>query len=139
MIEDASKVAFMLKKTEVIDLEKASEILGLHSPAKNIEQLVQKSKVEIDLGILGELSINEKTIIITTEITSALIQAYIERLDIALSIVFENNKEHYQALITKKIYLLELLDRFPSKIVQDGKDLKERLNFEFPELMETIS
>lgn len=139
MMEDASKLSFMLENTEVVDLEKASSLLGLKAPAASLEEISQKMIDDLEFGLFGELTFSDKTVIIKSEVTSALIQAYVKKLDSVLSSVFEKNTKTFQSLMTKKIYLLEILDQFPAHLKKAGSELQARLNFEFPELFEAHS
>ena len=104
-----------------------------------MEEISQKMIDDLEFGLFGELTFSDKTVIIKSEVTSALIQAYVKKLDSVLSSVFEKNTKTFQSLMTKKIYLLEILDQFPAHLKKAGSELQARLNFEFPELFEAHS
>jgi hypothetical protein len=114
-------------------------LLGLKSPAESFNELIEVVPEGFDIGILGELSNSNISVVVQSNVTSALIQSYIKKIDQHLETAFNSNIEHYQILFTKKLYLTEILKQFTKDVVLSGQRLAERLDFSFPDLLESIS
>lgn len=138
MLRDAQKLKHMLDKTSIVDIAQASSLLGLKSPADNLDNLIEELPENFEVGALGEILDGTLTVIVQTEVTSALIQSYISKIDDHLEESTELNNEHYELLITKKIYLSEVLKQFTEDLINEGKALSERLKFSYPDLLEAL-
>jgi hypothetical protein len=128
---DANRIKNMLFKTKIFDFEEAKKTLGLKKEIESFEDFAE----EFELGVLGELDHDGKTVIVTTPLTSALIQGYIKHVDKELPRLHNDNSNKAKEALIFQTYLIEVLDSFPAYMRKEGTKLLEQYDIPYPSLI----
>ena len=131
MEADANRIKKMLVETKIFDFEEAKKVLGLKKEIKSFEDFAEA----FELGILGELDHDGKTVIVTTPLTSALIQGYIIHIDKELPRLRNDNPKKAKEALIFQTYLIEVLDSFPAYMRKEGGKLLEEYDIPYPSLI----
>jgi len=143
MIKMARKVAGFRSKVEVINPNELSKLLGLSycisADSGNIQDLNtfldKAEKKGYEIGILGEMSDSDTTFIIQNGLSAALIMSYIVHIDNNLSKLSLDNERRAKLIVLHQIYLQDLLNYFPQRLITEGKGILEQVQFPFPSLL----
>lgn len=147
MTEDAEKVMDMLGKLEPISIDQVEKKLGLTSYLKKatdedqINSIIEEANtLEYLTGMFGEVYKGEKTFVVMTPITAALITGYIEHIDKNLAQLKNDNPARVESLYIHKAYLIEVLNRFPANLKREaemmlpGNNDQKKVVFPYPPL-----
>jgi len=151
--DEMEKSANILKK--IIDKKKkesialtpsdARHVLGLNKHLYQIEEDYQLSELiantqvkEYVSGVFNQISNDGITIILITPLNAELIKQYINHIDCQIDNVAANNIERADMCAIRALVLGEVLNRFPKKVVFEGKNRYGHFKFPFPDLMVTI-
>ena len=136
MEEDAEKIGQYLEQTTVVDITEAKRLLGCESLQDDMQALLQE--IDEEVGLSGELKLGSQTVFIANELTAALILMQIEHINSEVPLLLNDTPTHSKAInvIANRVYLEEVLKRFPKDIQRAGKKLSEALeNIPFASLI----
>jgi hypothetical protein len=141
MIDDANRVAKLLERTKVVTLKDLEIQLGIQSPfdkyseSESINKLLDEAeKNGYTVGAIAELNNDGKTIVICTPLVAALILGEIRHIDSHIDDLKNINPFKVNQYKTRKIFLHEVIDSFPNKIIKEGKEMLSKYNFPYPPL-----
>ncbi|OUS01173.1 hypothetical protein A9Q81_09950 [Gammaproteobacteria bacterium 42_54_T18] len=136
MERDAEKIRTFMRRTKVINLEKAKELLGITDVADDYEALISELVVQGSvIGLMGEVQLDNETIVITTELTAALIIAQIRHIDTELSRLRLDDEKKALKVLFHKAYLNAILDEYPQGLRVAGEEMAKQYDFPFASLI----
>ncbi|MBH0093443.1 hypothetical protein [Pseudoalteromonas sp. SCQQ13] len=135
MEQDAEKIGQYLKKTKVVNLIEAKQLLGCENVQDDMRAILQE--VEADIGLTGEIQNGKETIFVANELTAALLYLRISHINNEIPKLLNDTPSYSKALnaASKRVYLEKVLSQFPSPIVKAGKMLSQTLNVQFESLI----
>ena len=141
MVILAKKVAGFRAKVDLLNEQNINKRLGISYSLKmeiddpvKFDVFLSDARLKgFEVGILGEISDETTTYIIQTPITCALILAYIDHIEKNIESVSVDNDRRAKLFDIHKIYLKDIVSRFPKKIVKKAKSLN--IIFPFPEIL----
>lgn len=135
MEQDAYKIGKYLKKTKVVNLNEAKQLLGCEDMQADMQSLLQKADEEI--GLTAEIIRKNETIFIANELTAALLHLRITHINNEIPKLLIDTPSKSKALnaALTRTYLEKVLEQFPSSIVKSGKSLSTALDVSFEALI----
>jgi hypothetical protein len=139
MFDLAKKYLRIEKDIEAISGEEFKKMMGLPYSKFKLDNgqsyndfLIKCKEDGLDIGMLGFISSNTKTYILTTPISAAFLLLHIEHLEDSIPI---DNEEldnidlpmPIQIDVMKLFYLKSLIKEFPGYIVKEGKEKMKEL------------
>lgn len=136
MEKDAEKLRALKSKTSIVTLEDAKEILGIKNSADDYEELINETlELGGKIGLMGEVKIDSKTVVITTKMTAALIISQIRHIDKEIPLLrLDDDKKAIKALLNKS-YLLSILSEYPQVLQEEGSTMADTYEFPFSSLL----
>ena len=141
MIKDANKVSLLLENTILLTVDQVEEKLGYKSQWSKCAEMESLNRVVAEaekkgysVGTFAELSHDGKTIVICTSLVAAFIKGEINHIDRNMDILMETNPLKENSYKLRKLFLSEILNNFPKKIVREGDAILLNYDFPFPPL-----
>lgn len=131
--KEALKISEYIKNTKVLDMQQVRKILGISNSKDEFEEMLES--IDLDTEIWGGINYQGQTLIVTTEITAALITGYIAHIKKELPSVRLDSEQKASMLRINLAYLSEMLEQFPSNLQQAGKDMLAEFDIPYPSLL----
>ncbi len=136
MERDAAKMTALMNKTTVVDLQEARAKLGIKDSVQDFNQLLDLAGNSIDVGLIGEFTVNDnETIIVIDALTAALITLRISHISSEVPRLMLDSDEKAIRAIADKAYLEKVIMRFPDSTRLDGEELAKKIDIKFASLI----
>jgi hypothetical protein len=136
MLKDAKKMGQLIKDTQVVDFKQAQKMLGCESASEDFVSFI--GELGVDIGTTSEIKKGDKTIFVAHDLTAALILLKVSHIENQMpNLLIDDPESQNKALeaASEKIYLQEVLKRFPQNIQANGKAMSHTLDFSFADLI----
>lgn len=131
--KEALKISEYIKSTKVVDMQQVRKILDISNTKDEFEKML--GSLDLDTEIWGGINHKGQTLIVTTEITAALITGYIAHIKKELPSVRLDSEKKASKLRINLAYLNEMLEQFPTHLQQAGKDMLAEFDIPYPSLL----
>ena len=131
--KEALKISKYIKSAKVVDMQQVRKILDISNSKDEFEEMLES--LDLDTEIWGGINHQGQTLIVTTEVTAALITGYIAHIKKELPSVRLDSEQKASTHRINLEYLSEMLEQFPSHLQQAGKDMIAEFDIPYPSLI----